>query len=249
MKITDYKNWQQIKKVIPLPLFEFFLWSYYNLRSIKYSGNNVFCPVCETKFNNFVNNSCPKCCSGIRHRTFWIFLQRKTNFFSEELKVIHFAPEYCFKKMKKLKNIDYLSADFNSPRAMQKIDMMGIPYPENHFDVTISIDVLDDVPDDFKAISELYRVQKTGGWSIHLSPIDESKETTLEDSKITSDPEKRLKFYGAYANLRRYGRDYKDRFVSKGFKVEVFNTKDFCSDEEIENMGLQNDFEIFYLKK
>lgn len=237
--------------MIPPKLFDFMFYSLLQFRSYKYKGNKVYCPICETNHSNFTSNGCcPKCDSSVRHRSVWLFLLKKTNFFDSSLKFLHFAPEFCFvKKFKKLPNIDYLSADFNSPRAMEKMDMMNIPYPDNHFDVSLSIDVLDDVPDDFKAISELYRVQKPKSWSIHLSPIDGTKATTLDDPKITSDPEKRLKYYGAYASLRRYGKDYKDRLASSGFTVAVYNTDDFCSRDEIENMGLLKNFKIFYLKK
>ncbi len=244
MRISDHKHWQSIKKIIPSGLFDFMYHYHLQRRSYKYKGNEVFCPICESKHKSFTSNSCcPSCDASVRHRTVWLFLQRKTNFFTDQFKFLHFAPEFCFvKKFKKVPNIDYLSADFNAPRAMEKMDMMHIPYPDNHFDISLSIDVLDDIPDDFKAIAELYKVQKSDGWSIHLSPVIDSLEVTLEDPEITKDPKKRLEYYGGYANLRRYGMDYKDRLASSGFTVEVYMTDDFCTQDEIENMGLLREF-------
>lgn len=250
MKISEFKNWQSIKKMIPSRLFDFMYYCYLQFRSYKFKGVNIYCPICETTHSSFISNCCPKCDSSIRHRTVWLFLRRKTNFFKNNLKFLHFAPEYCFtQKFKQLKNLDYLNADFNSPRAMEKIDMMNIPYPDNHFDVSLSIDVLDDVPNDFKAISELHRIQKPDGWSIHLVPIVDNKKITLEKPEITKCPKKRLKYYGGYANFRRYGKDYKDRLMLQGFDVKTFKTSDFCDINEIKKMGLQKHFSIYFLKK
>jgi len=100
---------------------------YYLIQSIGYIGNNYYCPVCERKLRKFKSKSCPYCGAGIRHRTLWFFLLRKTNFFKRKLDVLHIAPEHCFfKKMKKQQNINYLSADLNSPRAMVKIDITNM---------------------------------------------------------------------------------------------------------------------------
>lgn len=249
MKITENKNWYTIKALIPKQLFEPLLDFYYYIQSIGYSGNNYYCPICESKLRIFKSKSCPKCGAGIRHRTLWLFLLRKTNFFKSELDVLHFAPEHCFfKKMKNQHNIKYLSADLGSPRAMVEIDMTNIKYPDNYFDVLISSHVLEHVDDDLKAMKELYRVQKKDGWAIHLAPIDYSRIDTYEDPLIKS-PKERQKIYGHYDHKRLYGTDYKVRLKSAGFNVEVFKTEDFCDEKEIINMGLKKETEIFYCKK
>ena len=95
MKITDNKNWPKIKKLIPKQLFNLLLDVYYGVQSAGSFGNEVYCPVCERKFRRFKSKSCPKCGAGTRHRILWLFLIRKTDFFKNKLKVLHFAPEYC----------------------------------------------------------------------------------------------------------------------------------------------------------
>ena len=51
----------------------------------------------------------PSTLSLERHRLFWLYLKNETDFFSNNFKVLHFAPEQCFlKRFRKLKNIDYL---------------------------------------------------------------------------------------------------------------------------------------------
>jgi SAM-dependent methyltransferase len=249
MKITENKNWYKIKALIPKRLFEPLLNLYYTIQSIGYSGNNFYCPVCENNLRKFKSESCPKCGSGIRHRTLWLFLSRKTDFFKSSLYVLHFAPEHCFyKKMKNLSNINYLSADLGSPRAMVKIDMTNIKYQNNTFDVLLSSHVLEHIEDDLKAIKELYRVQKINGWSIHLVPIDYSRNDTYENPLIKS-PEDRKKIYGHYDHKRIYGKDYKNRLEQAGFQVNIFKTEAFCDENEITIMGLKRDTEIYYCRK
>ncbi len=187
MRFTKSKYWQKIKKLIPHKIYEFLVYLYFKAKNIRNSGNNVFCNVCDSKQARFISKSCGNCGAAVRHRTVWLFLQRKTNLFDDNLKLLHFAPEFCFvTRFKKKENIEYVSADLNAPRAMKKIDISNIPFSDNHFDVSISIDVLDDVDDDLKAIEELYRITKPNGWGIHLSPINYNLEATFEDPSINA---------------------------------------------------------------
>ncbi len=250
MKLTDSKYWQGIKRIIPYRLYDLIISIYYKFRSLKLKGDNKFCPICQKKHSAFISDAvCPNCGSGVRHRSLWLFLERRTDLFkSKDKKLLYFAPHfYIDKKFKKLNNLNYLSADINAKRAMEKIDMTNISYPDNFFDHVISVDVLDDVDDDIKAISELLRVQKVNGWSIHQVPINYTLEATIEDPNVT-DPEERFRLFGAYENKRRYAMDYKERLEKLGFKVKIYNVVDFCKEDEIESMNLEN-YNIFYLEK
>src|SRR5258708_5405681 len=97
-------------------------------------------------------------------------------------------------------------------------------------------------------MKELCRVQALNGWSIHLAPIDYSRNSTYENPNIKS-PEDRMKIYGHWDHRRIYGKDYKSRLESSGFNVFVFKTEDFCEDDEIVKMGLKKDDEIYYCSK
>jgi lipopolysaccharide exporter len=105
--------------------------------SLMYRGDNVVCPCCGNSFSSFapggVNNRpnamCPRCGAFERHRLLWLYLQQQTNLFSQKLKVLHFAPEYMLqKKFKQLENLDYTSADLNSPLASVKADITVLVY-------------------------------------------------------------------------------------------------------------------------
>ena len=208
MITSKSKSWYKIKSFIPGTLYEPLLDAYHGLRKYKYKGSNVFCPVCEEYSNKFIPSGnvgiCPACSSGSRHRAIYLFLKRRTTFFTQKMKMLHFAPEHCFyKTFKSQPNLSYTSADLDSPRAMVKVDITRIPYADNHFDVIISSHVLEHIPDDIKAMKELFRVANNRGWSIHLAPIDYNRDKTFEDPSIDT-PEKKQEVYGHHDHKRIY---------------------------------------------
>ena len=174
----------------------------------------------------------PSTLSLERHRLLWLFLKKETNFFTTPLKVLHFAPEQAFyKRFRNLKNLNYVTTDLNSPLADIKADICNLPFEDNTFDVILCNHVLEHIPDDTKAISELYRVLKSGGWGIFQIPQDLKREKTFEDNSIT-DKVERAKIFGQYDHVRIYGRDYFNKLRKIGFKVnEVDFTKQLTSEE------------------
>jgi SAM-dependent methyltransferase len=197
------------------------------IASVFYIGNKVECPVCSSHYHQFLpygrvgrdNALCPNCLALERHRLMWLYLKEKTDFFKAPHKLLHVAPEYCFiNRFEAMKNLDYITADIESPLAKVKMDIHQIPFEANTFDVTFCNHVMEHVTDDIKAMSELYRVLKPGGWAIIQSPLDPRRETTLEDPTITS-PADRLKHYWQEDHLRLYGLDYKQRLEKAGFTV------------------------------
>lgn len=175
----------------------------------------------------------PSTLSLERHRLLWLYLKNETDFFSAEKKVLHFAPEQAFyKRFKKMKYLDYITTDLNSPLADVKADICNLPFSDNEFDVILCNHVLEHIPDDTKAIQELYRVLKPGGMGIFQIPQDLSRKTTFEDNSIT-DKKERAKIFGQYDHVRVYGRDYFDKLRSIGFKVEEVDYTSKLSEEEI----------------
>jgi len=173
-----------------------------------------------------------------RHRLMWLYLQQETEFFSKPAKVLHIAPEQAFyKRFKKLKNIDYITADLYSPLADVKADITNLPFDDNEFDVVFCNHVLEHIPDDTKAMQELYRVMKPCGFGIFQVPLDENRKDTFQDDSIT-DPEERSRIFGQYDHVRIYGMDYFDKLRSIGFKVEAIDFTKTMSDSEIDKFRL-----------
>jgi len=206
------------------------------LLSVFYLGNKVECTVCGKRYRLFLpygrvktrkNALCPNCLSLERHRLMWLYLKDKTDFFDKEIRLLHIAPEWCFlKPFSQLKNVDYITADLESPWAKVKMDVHNIPFEENSFDVIIANHLMEHVNDDIKALQEIYRVMKPGGWGIILSPININRDITYEDPSITS-PAEREKHFGQSDHVREFGLDYPRRLEKGGFNVVV---EDFISD-------------------
>ena len=162
----------------------------------------------------------PSTLSLERHRLLWLYLIQETHFFSAKSKVLHFAPEQAFyKRFRNMENLDYTTTDLNSPLADVKADICDLPFDDNTYDIIFCNHVLEHIPNDEKAMLELYRVLKPGGMAILQIPQDLSRATTFEDNSIT-DPKKRAEIFGQYDHVRVYGRDYFDKLRSIGFKVE-----------------------------
>ncbi len=191
-------------------------------------GNNVECPICEISYRKFLpygrlnprpNALCPDSLSLERHRLMWLYLRDRTDFFNKPHKLLHIAPELCFiKHFKGMDNLDYTTADIESPLADVKMDVHDIPFNDNTFDVVFCNHVMEHVDDDIKAMSEIHRVLKPGGWAIIQSPQDYSREETLEDPTIT-DPKERERIYWQNDHVRLFGMDYGKRLEKAGFQV------------------------------
>lgn len=194
-----------------------------------YVGNKVECPVCGKHFRKFLpygygdamdNRLCPNCLSLERHRLLWLYLKEKTGFFTDNLKVLHFAPEQPFlKRFRALKNLNYTTADLDSPIADLHLDVTDIQLPDNQYDVVICNHVLEHVSDAGKAFSEIKRILKPGGWAILMVPINPDVDT-WEDPTIT-DPEERKRNFGQYDHVRQFGRDYAQVLANAGFIVDA----------------------------
>ena len=192
-----------------------------------------------TQRNNVLS---PSTLSLERHRLLWLYLNEETDFFQSQLasdstvsnpkkiklrdaetnsalKVLHFAPEQAFYKLfRNQKNLDYTTTDLFSPLADVKADICDLPFEDNQYDVILCNHVLEHIPDDTKAMQELYRVLKPGGMAILQIPQDLSRATTFADNTIT-DQKERAKIFGQYDHVRIYGRDYFNKLRSIGFKV------------------------------
>ncbi|WP_299001507.1 class I SAM-dependent methyltransferase [uncultured Tenacibaculum sp.] len=182
----------------------------------------------------------PSTLSLERHRLLWLFLQQESNFFSSEkkLKVLHIAPEQCFLDLfRKQQNLEYITSDLESPIADVKADICDLPFEDNSFDVVFCNHVLEHIPDDTKAMQELYRVMKVGGFGIFQIPQDLSREITFEDDSITN-PKERAKIFGQYDHVRVYGRDYFNKLRSIGFTVDEIDYTKKIAPEKLERFAL-----------
>jgi SAM-dependent methyltransferase len=204
---------------ISRPILEFLLKGDQFTDPIDGKSFKMFLPYGYGKQRN--NALSPSTLSLERHRLLWLYLKNETDFFTskEKKKVLHFAPEQEFyKRFKKQSNIDYTTTDLLSPLADVKADICNLPFEDNQYDIILCNHVLEHIPDDTKAMQELYRVLKPGGMAILQIPLDDNREVTFADDTIT-DQKQRAEIFGQYDHVRIYGRDYYNKLRSIGFTV------------------------------
>lgn len=218
----------------------------------------VECPICGEFFDSFApygvelrsNALCPGCNSLERHRLLWLFLKERTNLFTTlHLKVLDIAPvPFLSELLMQIPFMQYLSVDINSSHAMRKMDITRLLLPDDYFDCILCYHVLEHIPEDRKAMSELYRVMKPGGWGIIQVPLKAGLENTIEDLSIT-DPQERLRLYGNEDHVRYYGSDYKDKLEGVGFTVKVDQFAGKYSGNDVKRFGISRDEPIYYCIK
>jgi len=217
--------------------------------AIYLKGNKFMDPIDGKSFRKFLpygygkqreNALSPSTLSLERHRLMWLYLQNETDFFSSDkkLKTLHIAPEQCFLTLfKKQQNLEYITADLESPIADVKADICNLPFEDNSFDVIFCNHVLEHIPDDKKAMQELFRVLKKGGFGIFQIPQDISREKTFEDNSIT-DQKERARIFGQYDHVRIYGKDYFEKLRSVGFSVQEIDYTKKIAPEKVERFCL-----------
>ncbi|RIV67451.1 class I SAM-dependent methyltransferase [Flagellimonas aequoris] len=241
------KVFKYILNLIPRPLLIRLSYWVRPLIALSLKGKNFTDPIDGKSFRSFLpygyenpreNVLSPSTLSLERHRLLWLYLQKETDLFAAPHKLLHFAPEQAFyKRFKKLKNLGYTTTDLNSPLADVKADICNLPFDDNSFDVILCNHVLEHIPNDTKAMQELHRVMKPGGWGIFQIPQDLKREKTFEDDSIT-DKKERAKIFGQYDHVRIYGRDYFNKLRSIGFTVEEVDYTTVLPKEEVERYRL-----------
>ena len=215
-----------------------------------------YCPCCTAHVSNFIpfgvhpraEARCPRCGSLERHRLVAAYINQRTDFHDGRRKrLLHIAPELNMAHFfRKADFIEYLSADLTMDRAMVKMDITNIQYPDDSFDIIYCSHVLEHIQDDRLAMRELCRVLKPEGWAILMVPI--LAERTFEDAAVTS-PEERERLYGQRDHVRKYGRDYEDRLVESGFSVTVEPFAKQLEGRAVRRMGLDRAMDVYFCRK
>ena len=237
------KLYKWLLNTLPRPLLIRLSYVFRWFAPLVYKGNNVTCPVCGKSYRKFLsygssvahreNVLCPYDLTLERHRAIWLYLNRKTDFFTKpDLTMMHIAPEQCFlDKFKKQENLKYTTGDLVSPIADLHFDLHDIPLEDNQYEVIFCNHVMEHVKNDLQCMKELYRIMKPGGWGIMQVPIDASRNETYEDWSITS-PEEREKHFWQKDHVRLYGLNYPNRLEEAGFRVDVVDLSELMPEEE-----------------
>ena len=242
------------KHSIPLKAME----AAFFVRGLLFLGKKYTCPCCGWHVRAFNDGNtflkkralsyCPRCNAKSRHRRIWLFLQNKTNLFTDTLSLFEVSPKVSFaRRFSQISNIHYLGADiYFRPYISLKMDLTATALKAESFDAVLCVHVLEEIIEDRRAMQEIYRILKPGGWAVVSVPTDLDRPT-FEDAGITT-PKERKRAFGEPDHVRVYGFDLVDRLKESGFQVDLDLAKDIPMHTR-EKYGLRGDENIFFCKK
>lgn len=129
-----------------------------------------------------------------------------------------------------LVKIEGLTYSEYGPRAIDvpEQDLQNLTYNDDSFDIVLTSDTLEHVPDYGAALSEIYRVLLPGGYHIFTVPIIFSRKTRrrikIEGDSITPTMEESYHGAGESDNLvcTEFGINFLDDLKKVGFETEVY---------------------------
>ena len=211
------------------------------VRALKYARKSglevVRCSISETLYDLWphrpffsygfplaADTICPGCLSLERHRALAICAGQEPLFEGKDL--LHFAPEPSLTAFIRSKGVkSYKTCDLFKPDVDLRIDICNIALPDQSFDLVLCLHVLEHVPDDRKAMSELRRILRPSGMAIIMVPLEEGLDETYENPSIVSEAD-RLIHFGQEDHARYYGRDLRDRLREAGFSLREWVSKE-----------------------
>lgn len=215
----------------------------------------VQCPVCARELAGFqpagqrANAICPGCSSRERHRALWLLLEERPELIAGARSLLHFAPEeFLRERLAALPGLRYITGDLDPSRGDLPLDLMDLKLPDDAFDAVLCSHVLEHVPDDRRAMGELYRVLRPGGWVVVMVPLDVWRAETYEDPSII-DPQERLRAFRQEDHVRLYSPDIAERLRHAGFEVEEVAVAESVGPERARRHGLLRSDHVFICRK
>ncbi len=230
-----------VVKYLPLPSYYYKQWQLYGF------VYNIF----QTETLNLPGYTCDNCKSGDRDRLYALYLKK---YFeqnpSSTISLLDIAPAQALQNfIKKFPNVKYRSTDLfmSNVDDVQDVTDMKL-YEDNRFDFLICSHVLEHIPDDVKAMHELFRVLKPGGKGIIMVPINLGVTETHENYTETSEAY-RWKYFGQGDHVRMYAKkDFLSRLCDCGFTIDQLGI-DYFSKEVFEKAGIFNSSILYIVTK
>jgi predicted SAM-dependent methyltransferase len=244
-------------------VLEYAVNKYYKLTYSKFKGNGFTCNFCNASYRNFVpeypspniadaihsnaviagygkNVFCPDCMSKNRERLLLAVMQHMI--VVKNKTILHFSPEkLLFNYLKKeatVTTVDIMPGFYKKiDHAISFSDATNLHFKDESFDMVIANHILEHIPEDLKAMKEMYRVLKSGGMALLQVPYSEKLNDTIEDPYIDN-PALQEQLYGQKDHVRIYAlTNYLDRLSTAGFRIKVLNAEVL---EQFKNFAIQD---------
>jgi ubiquinone/menaquinone biosynthesis C-methylase UbiE len=120
-------------------------------------------------------------------------------------------------------------------------------YSDQSFDFIYCCHVLEHIPDDQKAVKEIYRILTKKGWAIFMVPIFPSLKETYEDPSIVKE-EERWQHFGQGDHVRLYAKKpFVQLLKGSGFQVDQLGIEYFG--EELFQKSALSKTSVLYIAK
>lgn len=193
---------------------------------------------------------CPVCGSFDRERLIVSYLEQSKILESSEVSLLQIAPskaieEYLFSNYPSL---TYASGDLYMEDVTFQLDLQDMNMiSDDSYDIWICSHVLEHVPDDRKALKELYRILKKDGIGLLLVPLDLNILET--DEEVGCSEEENWKRFGQGDHVRKYAKqDFLKRVIDSGFSLECIGKK-FFGTKLFNDNGLSDTATLYVLRK
>lgn len=176
-------------------------------------------------------DKCPVCSGLDRTRLTMLYLAQTLLPAERTLRVLHLAPELgLYLYLTRQPNLEYVLGDiepsnYKFAKGIQRCDITQLDFEDASFDILIASHILEHVPDDHAALTEIDRVLRPGGRALLMTPISLDLDRTIEDPTITDESE-RERLFGQNDHVRIYGADFANRIAKAGMQVEEFRAAD-----------------------
>lgn len=206
-----------------------------------------FMTALEVVGSDVANFKCPRCGAHDRERHLLLYF-RSTGLLSAMAgkSILHFAPELQLPRhIAAMAPSRYVQCDlFPQSDKVQRIDIMNMAFETGSFDIVIVSHVLEHVADDRRAVDEIGRVLKVGGFAVLQTPFSSKLHHTWEDPGIV-DETARLQAYGQEDHVRLFGRDIFERFERAGLVADIRTHESLLGNVDAKHAGVNHDEPLF----
>ena len=204
-----------------------------------------FCPVCSSEVDEFTpgpggnrpHATCPSCGSLERHRFLVLLLQQLRAWLGGPGRILEVAPYEPLRRfLTGSVGSRYTSIDIarkTSPRVLTDLTRLG--FADGIFDLVVAYHVLEHIPDDAAAMSELARTLSPKGLIVIQVPYAPGKET---EEALDAGPEELEARFGQYDHVRLYGKDFTQRLYDNGLIASMIRPGDILDEEAMRRFGL-----------
>jgi SAM-dependent methyltransferase len=210
----------------------------------------VSCSACGESLESFLpgpagrpDARCPACESLERHRFLAILLQAAVRDSARRGRLLDVAPMRRMSDLLRALNPQgYVSIDFDPEADGRLVDLVAsltdLPFEDDSVGLLVCYHVLEHIPDDRTAMSEIARTLRSDGLALVQVPWRPQADT---DEDPDAPEEERLRRFGQADHVRYYGRDFVPRLEAAGLHVTEIRPMDLLGDELIEVLGLVRD--------